>query len=87
MKKLLSLILLSTVFLIATSCSVEEANDTAFSQESNDSLLENLSRESLSKGQRPQPPIWADDILYSGIVVPATFKPNSGNFDELYIKE
>ena len=32
----------------------------------------------------PQPLIWADSNLYSGIVVPATFKPESDPFDELY---
>ena len=87
MKKLLSLILFSTVFLIATSCSVEEANDPSFSQESNGSFLKELSKKSMTKGKRPQPPIWVDCILYSGIVVPATFKPNSDSFDELYVIE
>jgi len=85
MKKLLSLILFSTVFLIATSCSVNEANDTDFSKEANESLVQQLSKNSLAKGKRPQPPIWADCRVYSGIVVPATFKPNSDSFDELYV--
>jgi hypothetical protein len=84
MKKLLSFSLFAIVFLVATSCSVDEANDTDYLQESNDSFLKQLSKNSLEIGKRPQPPIWVDCTLYSGIVVPATFKPNSDSFDELY---
>lgn len=87
MKKLLSFSLFAIVFLIATSCSVDEANETDFLQESNDSFLKQLSKNDREKGKRPQPPIWVDCILYSGIVVPATFKPNSDSFDELYAVE
>ena len=31
--------------------------------------------------------VWADDILYNSVVTPATFKPESGNFDNLYNKQ
>ena len=83
MKKLLSFILFSTL-LTTTSCIVEEADDAIFLEESSVSLMEQLSNPSLAKGL-PQPPIWADGILYSGIVTPAKFKPESDPFDELYV--
>jgi len=84
MKKILSFSLFAIVFLIATSCSVDEANETDFLQESNDSFLKQLSKNDGEKGKRPQPLIWVDCTLYSGIVVPATFEHGNGNFDELY---
>ena len=33
---------------------------------------------------RPRPETWADGELFAGVVTPATFNPESGNFDELY---
>ncbi len=35
-------------------------------------------------GPRPRPHTWADGERFAGVVTPATFKPESGNFDELY---
>ena len=37
-----------------------------------------------AKGPRPRPETWVDGELFAGVVTPATFKPGSGNFDELY---
>ncbi len=83
MKKLLSFTLLLTLLLATTSCTVGE-DDAIFLEESSTSLMKQLSNPSLSKGL-PQPPIWADGILYSGIVAKAKFKPESDPFDELYV--
>lgn len=33
---------------------------------------------------RPRPETWVDGELFAGVVTPATFKAESGNFDELY---
>ena len=33
---------------------------------------------------RPRPQTWVDGELFAGVVTPATFSPESGNFDELY---
>jgi hypothetical protein len=85
MKKLFLFILVPAVFMINTSCSDNESYDSEFAQKSNESLIEQISKITVSKGQRPQPPIWADCILYSGIVAPATFSPRSDSFDELYL--
>jgi len=35
-------------------------------------------------GPRPRPQTWVDGELFAGVVTPATFNPDSGNFDELY---
>lgn len=32
----------------------------------------------------PRPTTWVDCELFAGVVTPATFKPEAGNFDELY---
>ena len=37
-----------------------------------------------AKGPLGRPQTWADGELFAGVVTPATFKPESGNFDELY---
>jgi len=84
MKKVLSLIVFSTL-LFTLSCSVEDTENTALLEESNRALIAQLSNLTSSKGKLPQPTIWADCDTYSGIVVPATFKPESDPFDELYV--
>ena len=84
MKKVLSIILFFTL-LFTTSCSVEEANIDGLLEENNVALIQRLSNLSTTTGKLPQPPIWADCDLYSGLVVPASFKPSSDSFDELYI--
>lgn len=85
MKKCLSIILFSTFLLMSTGCSVDDLNDAAFLEESNVSLIEQLSKPSADKGKLPQPTIWADGIKYLGLVVPASFSPHSDSFDELYV--
>ena len=37
-----------------------------------------------AQGPRPRPQTWVDGELFNGVVTPATFSPESGNFDELY---
>lgn len=69
--------------LLMTSC---ESDDSIQLMEDQFSLIDYLyNNDYANKGQRPQPPIWADCIEYSGIVTPATFKPTAGFFDELYV--
>ena len=83
MKKIGFFILCSLLFVIS-SCETEEvANDVAV-EDASVNLIELLSDNAQLSSKRPQPPIWADCIEYSGIVVPATFKPESDPFDELY---
>lgn len=83
MKRVLSIFMYSAL-LIMVSCSVEEANNTDV-QESYEDLYRQLVNLTDGRGPLPQPPIWADCDLYSGIVTPATFTPNSDSFDELYV--
>lgn len=83
MKNVLSIVLFSTL-LITMSCSVEESKELTLTENENDALIERLLNVSSETGRRDQPPIWADCYLYSGIVTPATFKPESDPFDELY---
>ena len=37
-----------------------------------------------AQGPRPRPEAWVDGERFAGVVTPATFKPGSGSFDELY---
>ena len=98
MKKLFSFLLLCGTLIFATSCSNEGTETPQESKANNLELIQFLAQVSSNTGNtaksgnakskgsaRDQPPIWADCIVYSGLVVPATFKPSSGNFDELYI--
>lgn len=98
MKKTFSLLFLFGTIMLSTSCSKEETTDQVpNASESNLELIQflaNVSNPSSSKNSNAkgpvepshdQPPIWADCIAYSGLVVPATFDPDSGNFDELYV--
>jgi len=84
MKKVLSIFLFSAL-LLTIGCSVEETNDIDLQEKNNVALIENLSNINSERGQLPQPPIWADCDLYSGLVVPASFTPHSDSFDELYV--
>ena len=87
MKKIFSFTLfLTLMFLISCSPSDEELNDlnTLNSTEDIVALLTQKSSVSSKNSKRPQPPIWADCMSYTGIIVPATFKPESDPFDELY---
>lgn len=82
MKKLFSLVLFLTL-LITISCSVDDSIEIAQIEESV-SFVEMLSDDVLLTAKRPKPSIWADCRMYSGIVVPATFKSESNPFDEQY---
>ena len=37
-----------------------------------------------AQGPRDRPQSWVDGELFAGLVTPATFNPEHGNFDELY---
>lgn len=84
MKKVLSIFLFLALFF-TFSCTVEEVNNIDLQEKSNVILIEKLSNLSSEREHLPQPPIWADCDLYSGIVVPANFTPHSDSFDELYV--
>lgn len=88
MKKLLLLSALS-LFIFA-SCTTEEIHqESQFSLETLKVLaqLDPLAFNGKGGVTRMQPPIYGGDecIIYSGIVAPAQFKPESDPFDELYM--
>lgn len=67
-----------------SSCEIEEVANDVEAEDPAVNLIQLLTDDSRLSSKRPQPPIWADCIEYSGIVVPATFRPESDPFDELY---
>lgn len=83
MKNLFSIALFLTL-LITVGCSVDESTEIPQFEEATVSFIDMLSDDALLTSKRPKPPIWADCIKYRGVVVPATFKPESDPFDELY---
>ena len=86
MKKIL-LAVFSMTLLIAVGCSEGDdmQDDLQLLQEQELSLLEVFQNEETLSAKRPRPTIWADCMKYSGVVAPATFKPESDPFDELYM--
>ena len=88
MKKVFPITLIACIVFITTGCTNEEITIPSISNENNHELIEQLAKSSLlnasTNEKRPSPTVWADCIQYSALVVPATFKPSSGNFDELY---
>ena len=82
MKKLLSFTMILTL-LITIGCT-DESNELTQLDESSFSLIDFLAKRSLTS-KHDTPPIWADCDPYTGLVVPATFKPTSDSFDELYV--
>ena len=80
------MICISIALFATTACSTQddEFMDSSQNAKSELSFLENLSSKNSQKSKPDQPPIWADCIVYSGIVTPAKFKPDSDPFDELY---
>ena len=72
--------------MITIGCSTQDEmpNDLSLFEENSFSLIEKLSDNELISAKRPRPTIWADCQKYSGVVTPATFKPESDPFDELY---
>ncbi|WP_242204408.1 hypothetical protein [Aestuariivivens insulae] len=99
MKKTIASLLLLGIFIASTGCSNENTEAIPTSEANNLALLQYLtdissnatatsktnSNAKSENSPRQRPPIWADCIEYTGLVVPATFKPSSGNFDELYM--
>ena len=86
MKKLLLAVFSLSLFL-AVGCSDGDdmQDDMQLVQEQELSLLEIFQSNETLSAKRPRPTIWADCKKYSGVVVPATFKPESDPFDELYM--
>ncbi len=76
--------MIAPLLLISCSTSEEEVTEDISVQNAGISLIELLSDNNSITAKRPQPTIWADCKKYTGIVVPATFKPESDPFDELY---
>ena len=99
MKITITSLLLSGLLVVFTGCSNENAETIPSPEANNLELLQYLADISsnsatvsktdtnakFENSPRMRPPIWADCIEYTGLVVPATFKPSSGNFDELYM--
>jgi len=47
-------------------------------------MLGTIRAPAAAQGPLPRPTTWADGELFAGVVAPATFKPESDPFDELY---
>lgn len=85
MKKILSLSsFLILILCIGCTAPEEEPIDLNATNVDVVAFLRQAANSSNATSPRPQPPIWADCLSYTGIVVPATFKPESDPFDELY---
>ena len=74
------------VLILIIGCTSQEEELNELNSQKGDIiiLLKQASKKNNANSKRPQPPIWADCLSYTGIVVPATFKPESDPFDELY---
>ena len=99
MKKLSLLAVFTGLLFLASSCSNEGTESEPLSAQTNSLELFNQlkiiaasattlnAKNDNAKGGNPnaKPTVWADCIKFSAIVVPATFKPTSDPFDELYM--
>ncbi|WP_242094752.1 hypothetical protein [Aestuariivivens sediminicola] len=98
MKMTIISMLLFGLFAVSTGCSDESTEVIPNQKVNNLELLQYItdvssgvdvsSKSGSNKSEnsgRERPPVWADCIEYTAIVVPATFKPGKGNFDELYM--
>ena len=83
MKTIQSVFVLLTLFL-AISCSNQEDLPNDNLEATNFSLLDYLAKDN-ETNKRDRPMILVDCEKFTGIVVPATFKPESDPFDELYV--
>ena len=83
MKTIQSVFVLLTLFL-AISCSNQEDLPIDNLEANNFSLLDYLAKDNVTN-KRDRPMILVDCHKFTGIVVPATFKPESDPFDELYV--
>ena len=76
--KLTTTLLSIALIIMTTSCQKTElippSDDLSFLDELTDG----------SNKARPRPQTWVDCELFDGVVTPATFDPDAGNFDELY---
>lgn len=82
--KTLKLSILLFGLLAFTGCSTE--NDPLLDENTKSNITTDITdNPSIFFERRPSPTIFADCIKYYGIVVPASFKPTAGNFDELYM--
>jgi hypothetical protein len=64
---------------------IQENTDLITSKEFINSITSAQSGSDLKSAKaRPRPATWVDCELFAGVVTAATFKPESGNFDELY---
>ena len=83
MKTIQSVFVLLTLFL-TISCSNQEDLPNDNLEAANFSLLDYLAKDNVTN-KRDRPMILVDCDKFTGIVVPATFKPKSDPFDELYV--
>lgn len=73
----------AAMMLLCTSCQKSIETETAVDDVAVNS--KNLQVRLASNGVMNRPNSWGDCELFAGVVTPATFKPESGNFDELYV--
>ena len=69
--------------LLVTSGCQSESLDLV-SLESQDTFADEATAALSFSKANPRPQTWADGELFDGVVTPATFKPESDPFDELY---
>ena len=85
MKRILPISLVLTLFLvIGCAPSDDVASELDVTNKSLFTQLEEIASKNDGNSKKPQPPIYGDCVVYSGIVNPANFKPESDPFDELY---
>jgi len=68
--------------LVITGCQSE--NMELVGLESEDTIAFEATTDLTLSKARPRPQAWVDGELFGGVVTPATFKPESDPFDELY---
>lgn len=85
MKRILPISVILTLLLtIGCATSEEVLDDLDLSNKGVFTQLEEIANKNDGNSKKPQPPIYGDCDVYSGIVNKATFKPESDPFDELY---
>lgn len=72
----------AATMLLCASCQKSIETETA---QENPVNQKNLQVDLARKGVTNRPNSWGDCELFAGVVTPATFNPDQGNFDELYI--
>jgi len=85
MKSILSVFWLAAFGLFVSGCEEPIQEDLTPSFDLMEYLASFPSDDAASNAKaRPRPQSWVDCELFAGVVTPATFDPNNGNFDELY---